>query len=113
MTDERFLFYEMRIIIGHHLQRPTLGKLMEDMRRDNLSQYLSESSRLLKQQDKPSERLMEISVFAEKTERLVDVNINLGLDDGVKVNYAKFYQQWQKYSRVPKLRPEEKNSVLT
>ena len=97
MTDERFLFYEMRIIIGHHLQRPTLGKLMEDMRRDNLSQYLSESSRLLKQQDKPSERLMEISVFAEKTERLVDVNINLGLDDGVKVNYAKFYQQWQKY----------------
>ncbi len=50
----------------------------------------SERARLLKQQDELSEQLKEITAFEEKIHHLADQNIEIDLDDGVKVNYAKF-----------------------
>jgi hypothetical protein len=50
----------------------------------------SERARLLKQQDKLTEQLKEITVFEEKVHHLADQNIEIDLDDGVKKNYEIF-----------------------
>ena len=50
----------------------------------------SERARLLKQQDKLSEQLKEITAFEEKGHHLADQNIEIDLDDGVKQNYEIF-----------------------
>ena len=50
----------------------------------------SERARLLKQQDKLSEQLKEITAFEEKVHHLADQNIEIDLDDGVKKNYEIF-----------------------
>ena len=50
----------------------------------------SERARLLKQQDKLSEQLKEITAFEEKVHHLADQNITIDLDDGVKKNYEIF-----------------------
>ena len=50
----------------------------------------SERARLLKQQNKLSEQLKEITVFEEKVHHLADQNIEIDLDDGVKKNYEIF-----------------------
>ena len=50
----------------------------------------SERARLLKQQNKMSEQLKEITVFEEKVHHLADQNIEIDLDDGVKKNYEIF-----------------------
>ena len=50
----------------------------------------SERARLLKQQDKLSEQLKEITAFEEKVHHLADQNIKIDLDDGVKKNYEIF-----------------------
>ena len=48
------------------------------------------TARLLKQQDKLSEQLKEITAFEEKVHHLADQNITIDLDDGVKKNYEIF-----------------------
>jgi hypothetical protein len=50
----------------------------------------SERAKLLKQQEKLTAQAQEIAKFEEKVHHLADMNIDLDLDDGVKVNYAKF-----------------------
>ena len=50
----------------------------------------TERSKLLKQQDKLTEQLKEITVFEEKVHHLADQHIEIDLDDGVKKNYALF-----------------------
>jgi hypothetical protein len=50
----------------------------------------SERARLLKQQNKLSEQLKEITAFEEKVHHLADQNIEIDLDDGVKKNYEIF-----------------------
>jgi len=50
----------------------------------------SERARLLKQQDKLSEQLKEITAFEEKVHHIADQNITIDLDDGVKKNYEIF-----------------------
>lgn len=50
----------------------------------------NERSKLLKQQDKLTEQLKEITLFEEKVHHLADQHIDIDLDDGVKKNYALF-----------------------
>lgn len=50
----------------------------------------AERAKLLKQQDKLTEQLTEITIFEEKVHHLADQNISIDLDDGVKHNYKIF-----------------------
>lgn len=50
----------------------------------------AERAKLLKQQDKLTEQLNEITIFEEKVHHLADQNISIDLDDGVKQNYKLF-----------------------
>ena len=50
----------------------------------------AERARLLKQQEKLTEQLKEITSFEEKVHHLADQNIEIDLDDGVKKNYELF-----------------------
>ncbi|WP_303869632.1 BREX-1 system adenine-specific DNA-methyltransferase PglX [Acetobacterium wieringae] len=50
----------------------------------------AERAKLLKQQDKLTEQLAEITIFEEKVHHLADQNISIDLDDGVKHNYKIF-----------------------
>ena len=52
----------------------------------------SERARFLKQQDKLTEQLREITVFEEKVHHIADQNIEMDLDDGVKKNYEIFVE---------------------
>lgn len=46
--------------------------------------------RLTKQQKKLQDQSLELQAYEEKIHHLAYQNIELDLDDGVKVNYAKF-----------------------
>ena len=50
----------------------------------------SERAKLIKQQDKLTGQLKEITAFEEKVHHLADQNIEIDLDDGVKKNYEIF-----------------------
>ena len=50
----------------------------------------SERVKLKKQQEKLTVQLDEINKYEEKVHHLADMMIDIDLDDGVKVNYAKF-----------------------
>jgi hypothetical protein len=50
----------------------------------------AERAKLLKAQEKFTAQAAEIAAFEEKVHHLADMNIIIDLDDGVKVNYAKF-----------------------
>lgn len=50
----------------------------------------AEKVRLNKQQKKLQEQSLELQKYEEKIHHLADQNIEVDLDDGVKVNYAKF-----------------------
>ena len=50
----------------------------------------SERVKLNKQLEKLRAQSLEIGVFEEKIHHLADMMISIDLDDGVKVNYAKF-----------------------
>ena len=50
----------------------------------------SDRARLKKQQEKLTSQLTEINAYEEKIHHLADMMIDIDLDDGVKVNYAKF-----------------------
>lgn len=73
----------------HELQeryRTQLSMLNEQL--DTAAQ--SERVKLKKQQEKLTAQLDEINKYEEKVHHLADMMIDIDLDDGVKVNYAKF-----------------------
>lgn len=93
------------LIYLHRYSRDLLAKLRTDYVHEQQERYRTQLShiaaalntatgaqraRLLKQQDKLTEQLKEISTFEEKVHHLADQNIGIDLDDGVKKNYAIF-----------------------
>lgn len=93
------------LIYMHRYSRDLLAKLRTDYVHEQQERYRTqlthiatalntatgaERARLLKQQDKLSEQLKEITTFEEKVHHLADQNIEIDLDDGVKHNYAIF-----------------------
>jgi hypothetical protein len=93
------------LVYLHRYSRDLLAKLRTDYVHEQQERYRtqllhiatalntatgSERARLLKQQDKLSEQLKEITAFEEKVHHLADQNIEIDLDDGVKKNYGIF-----------------------
>ena len=93
------------LVYLHRYSRDLLAKLRTDYVHEQQERYRtqlshitaalstatgSERARLIKQQDKFSEQLKEITAFEEKVHHLADQNIEIDLDDGVKFNYSKF-----------------------
>jgi hypothetical protein len=93
------------LVYLHRYQSDLLAKLRTDYVHEQQERYRtqlshiaaalntatgSERARLLKQQDKLSEQLKEITAFEEKVHHLADQNIEINLDDGVKKNYEIF-----------------------
>lgn len=93
------------LIYMHRYSRDLLAKLRTDYVHEQQERYRTqlsristelnhalgtERSKLLKQQDKLTEQLKEITVFEEKVHHLADQHIEIDLDDGVKKNYALF-----------------------
>ena len=73
----------------HELQeryRTQLSMLGEQMEQA----VQSESVKLKKRQEKLTAQLEEINTYEEKVHHIADSMIDIDLDDGVKVNYAKF-----------------------
>lgn len=93
------------LIYLHRYSRDLLAKLRTDYVHEQQERYRtqlshiaaalntatgSERARLLKQQNKLSEQLKEITAFEEKVHHLADQNIEIDLDNGVKKNYEIF-----------------------
>lgn len=93
------------LIYLHRYQSDLLAKLRTDYVHEQQERYRtqlshiatalntatgSERAKLLKQQDKLSEQLKEITAFEEKVHHLADQNIEIDIDDGVKKNYEIF-----------------------
>lgn len=93
------------LIYLHRYSRDLLAKLRTDYVHEQQERYRtqlshistalneakgSDRARLLKQQDKLTEQLREITAFEEKVHHLADRNIEIDLDDGVKKNYEIF-----------------------
>lgn len=93
------------LVYLHRYQSDLLAKLRTDYVHEQQERYRtqlshiaaalntatgSERARLLKQQNKLSEQLKEITTFEEKVHHLADQNIEIDLDDGVKKNYEIF-----------------------
>ena len=73
----------------HELQeryRTQLSLIEEQMQTAAASEHV----KLKKRQDKLQAQLTEINDYEEKVHHLADMMIDIDLDDGVKVNYAKF-----------------------
>ena len=90
------------LVYLHRYSRDLLAKLRTDYVHEQQERYRTqlahittalntatgaERARLLKQQDKLTEQLKEITAFEEKVHHLADQNIEIDLDDGVKKNY--------------------------
>ncbi|WP_313449912.1 BREX-1 system adenine-specific DNA-methyltransferase PglX [Streptococcus parasuis] len=93
------------LIYMHRYSRDLLAKLRTDYVHEQQERYRTQLShiasalntasgadraKLLKQQDKLTEQLREITAFEEKVHHLADQNIMIDLDDGVKKNYGIF-----------------------
>ena len=93
------------LIYLHRYSRDLLAKLRTDYVHEQQERYRTqlahivialntatgvERARLLKQQEKLTEQLREITSFEEKVHHLADQNIEIDLDDGVKKNYELF-----------------------
>lgn len=93
------------LIYLHRYQSDLLAKLRTDYVHEQQERYRTQLShiatalntatgadraRLLKQQDKLTNQLKEITSFEEKVHHLADQNIDIDLDDGVKKNYEIF-----------------------
>ncbi|MCR5110106.1 MAG: SAM-dependent methyltransferase, partial [Ruminococcus sp.] len=73
----------------HELQeryRTQLALLGDQMQSASASDHV----KLKKRQEKLTAQLTEINAYEEKVHHLADMMIDIDLDDGVKVNYAKF-----------------------
>lgn len=86
---ERTTVATVRTDYVHELQeryRTQLSLLSEQI--DSVAQ--SDRVKLKKRQEKLTAQLTEINTYEEKVHHLADMMIDIDLDDGVKVNYAKF-----------------------
>ena len=63
-----------------------------------IQNYVAQSERvkLKKRQEKLTAQLDEINAYEEKVHHLADRMMDIDLDDGVKVNYAKFAEILEK-----------------
>ena len=90
----------------HRYSSDLLAKLRTDYVHEQQERYRTQLSHIatslnlatgaehvknLKIQNKLSEQLKEINAYEEKVHHLADMNIAIDLDDGVKKNYAMFY----------------------
>lgn len=93
------------LIYLHRYQRDLLARMRTDYVHEQQERYRTQLShladalehasgadkvRLTKQQKKLQDQSRELQAYEEKIHHLADQNIELDLDDGVKVNYAKF-----------------------
>lgn len=93
------------LIYLHRYQRDLLARMRTDYVHEQQERYRTQLShladalehasgadkvRLTKQQKKLQEQSRELQTYEEKIHHLADQNIELDLDNGVKVNYAKF-----------------------
>ena len=93
------------LIYLHRYQRDLLARMRTDYVHEQQERYRTPLShladalehasgadkvRLTKQQKKLQDQSRELQTYEEKIHHLADQNIELDLDDGVKVNYAKF-----------------------
>ena len=93
------------LIYLHRYQRDLLAQMRTDYVHEQQERYRTQLShladalehasgadkvRLTKQQKKLQDQSRELQTYEEKIHHLADQNIELDLDDGVKVNYAKF-----------------------
>lgn len=93
------------LIYLHRYQRDLLARMRTDYVHEQQERYRTQLShltdalehasgadrvRLTKQQKKLQDQSLELQAYEEKIHHLADQNIELDLDDGVKVNYAKF-----------------------
>jgi len=89
----------------HRYSRDLLAKLRTDYVHEQQERYRTqlshisnalntatgaERAKFLKQQDKLTEQLREVTAYEEKVHHLADQNIAIDLDDGVKKNYEIF-----------------------
>ena len=93
------------LIYLHRYQRDLLARMRTDYVHEQQERYRTQLShladalehasgadkvRLTRQQKKLQDQSRELQSYEEKIHHLADQNIELDLDDGVKVNYAKF-----------------------
>ena len=93
------------LVYLHRYQRDLLARMRTDYVHEQQERYRTQLShladalehasgadkvRLTKQQKKLQDQSRELQTYEEKIHHLADQNIELDLDDGVKVNYAKF-----------------------
>ena len=93
------------LIYMHRYQPDTIARIRTDYVHEQQSRYrtaiadletrianagTSERVKLTKQLTKVQEQAEELRVYEEKIHHLADQMIRIDLDDGVKVNYAKF-----------------------
>lgn len=93
------------LVYMHRYQPDTIARMRTDYVHEQQERYrtLSESlsieydtatgtdrTKIGKQIDKLKDQLIEIGAFEEKVHHLADQMIDIDLDDGVRVNYAKF-----------------------
>lgn len=93
------------LIYLHRYHRDLLARMRTDYVHEQQERYRTQLShladalehasgadkvRLTKQQKKLQDQSRELQTYEEKIHHLADQNIELDLDDGVKVNYAKF-----------------------
>lgn len=93
------------LIYLHRYRRDLLARMRTDYVHEQQERYRTQLShladalehasgadkvRLTKQQKKLQDQSRELQTYEEKIHHLADQNIELDLDDGVKVNYAKF-----------------------
>lgn len=93
------------LIYMHRYSRDLLAKLRTDYVHEQQERYRTqlshisnalntatgaERAKFLKQQDKLTEQLREVTAYEEKVHHLADQNIAIDLDDGVKKNYEIF-----------------------
>lgn len=71
-------------------QQERYRTLLDSLSMDYDTATGADRTRISKQIKKLKDQLIEISAFEEKVHHLADQMIDIDLDDGVKVNYAKF-----------------------
>ena len=79
-----------------HEQQERYRTQLKMLEEEVLTAAPSERVKLNKQISKLRDQSLEIQVFEEKIHHLADQMISIDLDDGVKVNYAKFDEVLQK-----------------
>lgn len=93
------------LVYMHRWQRDTVARVRTDYVHELQERYRTQLSmlaeqiesaaqtdkvKLKKRQEKLTEQLTEITSYEEKVHHLADMMTDIDLDDGVKVNYAKF-----------------------